>query len=96
MKKQYEKHLKDVLGDVKKDLKVESKLLGVQIEKIWTETMGATIGSYTRKLFVKHKTLFLYVDSSALKHELTFSKEQVINKLNDALGSELIEEIRFL
>jgi len=46
-------------------------------------------------LAFKGKLLLVEVTSSAWLHELQFLKGDIIKNLNDALGKELISEIKF-
>jgi hypothetical protein len=46
-------------------------------------------------LNIRKKTLFVKLDSSALKNELSFSKERIIKSLNDEVGEVVIDKIVF-
>ncbi len=68
------------------------------IEKIWglwEGAVGKTIAENTRPEAFKGKELLVYVNSSAWLHQLRFLKKDIINKVNGALGAELVKEITF-
>ena len=41
----------------------------------------------------KNKTLFIKLDSAALKQELSYAKEAIKEKLNQMMGKRIVEEI---
>lgn len=74
------------------DKKIDSSSLSVN----WPEIAGAMIAKHTTRLFIKEHTLFLQVDSAALKNELQFLKSQLIRNINVHLKKELIKELVLL
>ena len=61
----------------------------------WENVVGKMISKHTIKLNIRKKTLFVKLDSSALKNELSFSKERIIKSLNDEVGEVVIDKIVF-
>ncbi|MBP6303959.1 MAG: DUF721 domain-containing protein, partial [Bacteroidia bacterium] len=51
------------------------------------------IAKNTQKLYIKDKKLFLHIESSALKQELTYSKSKIIEIINNESGTDLIHEV---
>ena len=74
------------------DKKIDSSSLTVN----WKEIAGEMIAKHTTRLFIKDHTLFLQVDSSALKNELHFLKGALIKNVNQYLKKELIKELVML
>lgn len=74
------------------DKKIDSSSLSVN----WPDIAGEMIAKHTTRLFIKEHTLFLQVDSSALKNELQFLKAQLIKNINTHLKKELIKELVLL
>jgi predicted nucleic acid-binding Zn ribbon protein len=62
----------------------------------WADLMGAPIARYTKRIFIKEKTLFVEISSAPLKNELLMSKNQIIKILNQNAGGSLVEEVIFL
>ncbi len=71
------------------DKKIDSSSLTVN----WKEIAGEMIAKHTTRLFLKDHTLFIAVDSAALKNELHFLKSQLIQNVNRYLKKELIKEL---
>ncbi|MBQ8957986.1 MAG: DUF721 domain-containing protein [Bacteroidales bacterium] len=59
----------------------------------WPEVVGKFIASHTIDLSIKNKTLFVRVDSDALRSELSYSKSLLVRDLNAKAGKEVVEEI---
>ena len=74
------------------DKKIDSSSLTVN----WKEIAGEMSAKHTTRLFIKDHTLFLQVDSSALKNELHFLKGALIKNVNQYLKKELIKELVML
>ena len=48
---------------------------------------------HTKKIHFKNKTLYVKLDSAALKQELSYVKEGLIQKLNQNIGRRIVEKI---
>ena len=59
----------------------------------WGQVVGPFIASHTIDLNLRNKVLFVRVDSDVLRNELSYSKSELINKINDLVGKEVIEEM---
>ena len=73
--------------------KLKNGIRAVQIESIWETLMGKTIARYTDKIEIVHQTLFIQTSAGPLKNELVYQKEKIIERINEALGEELIKEV---
>ena len=65
----------------------------MDIVQQWEKLMGKLIAKNTQKLYIKDKKLFLHIESSALKQELTYSKSKIIEIINNESGTDLIHEV---
>ncbi len=61
----------------------------------WDEVVGAAIAQNTRPEAIKGKLLLVKVSSAPWMQQLQFLKPELIEKLNQTLGKELVEDIRF-
>ena len=55
--------------------------------------MGKTVAKYTEKIQIIQKKLFIHTPIGPLKNELNFQKPQIIARVNEAFGEEVIEEV---
>ena len=85
------------LGDAMKEFINKSRLKNgikaLQIEQVWAEVMGKTIDKYTDKLEIIKQTLFVYTSVGPLKQELTYQKEKIIERVNEAMGEKIINAV---
>lgn len=61
----------------------------------WEGAVGKTIAENTRPEAFRGKELLVYVNSSSWLHQLRFLQEDIIKKVNGALGADLVKEIKF-
>tara|TARA_B100001250_G_C19741526_1_gene763294 strand:- start:259 stop:558 length:300 start_codon:yes stop_codon:yes gene_type:complete len=78
-----------------------NKLLGnglkkVFLNKIWISVMGKNVSQYTGNIYIKNNTLYLKINSSALKQELSYGKDKIIDNINKEIGSDEIKKIIFI
>jgi predicted nucleic acid-binding Zn ribbon protein len=66
------------------------------LSSAWKTIAGDMIANHTTRLFIKDTTLFLQVDSSALKNELHFLKDQLLGNINQFFRKELVKELVLL
>lgn len=62
----------------------------------WEQVMGKTIASRTTKVFFNKKILFIKLSSAPLKSEMQNSKEQILTLLENEMGPEEVEDVKFL
>ncbi|MFC1858713.1 DUF721 domain-containing protein [Thermodesulfobacteriota bacterium] len=83
--------LDNVLGTLRKDF--DRDLL--QIWDRWDQIVGEAIAESTRPAAFKGKLLLVHVTSSTWVHQLRFLKKDIIARINETFGKELVEEIKF-
>jgi predicted nucleic acid-binding Zn ribbon protein len=79
-----------------KENHLEKKIDVSNLHIYWKDIAGEIIANHTKRLFLKENTLFLEVDSSELKNELHFLKENLIKNINQFLKKELIKQVVLL
>lgn len=73
--------------------RLRNGLRAVQLDTVWEEIMGKTIAKYTDKIEVKQETLFIYTTVAPLKNELLYQKEKIIERINEAMGEQVIKHV---
>jgi predicted nucleic acid-binding Zn ribbon protein len=91
--KSSERTLKEVLNEFMKSFKISDKIDEMRLKAGWEKVMGKMIAVHTVNLYLKNKTLFITLDSAALKNELSYAKKKIINMLNKEFGTKIVEEI---
>jgi predicted nucleic acid-binding Zn ribbon protein len=71
------------------------KLLENRVVNSWGELMGSAVASYTSKVEIRRQKLYVTLTSSVLRHNLMLSRQELIHKINEHIGSEVITDIVF-
>jgi len=61
----------------------------------WGEVMGAAIASMSKALYIKNQVLYVEVTSAPLRQQLMMGRQQLVNKLNQQVGAQVITNIIF-
>jgi predicted nucleic acid-binding Zn ribbon protein len=83
--------LEGLLGELHLDVRVRQH----QVWGMWDELVGEGIAGKAQPDRVRGKTLFVNVANSAWMQELQFMRRMIIDRINKALGAELIDSIQF-
>jgi predicted nucleic acid-binding Zn ribbon protein len=96
MRKTNDKTLKEAIEQMLNVYKIKRRFDETGVVNLWPELVGKSVANRTKELFVRDKKLFLRIESSVIKHELTLMRTQIIEKINEEAKSILVEEIIFL
>jgi hypothetical protein len=83
----------EAIKEFLKKSRLKTGIQALQIEEIWEKMMGKTIAKYTDKIQIINHTLFIRTNVGPLKQELTYQKEKIIERVNEALGEKVIKEV---
>lgn len=83
----------EALKEFLKKSKLKSGVQSMQIKDAWEEIMGKTIANYTDKIEIINSTLFVYTSVAPLKNELIYQKPKIVERVNEALGENVINEV---
>ena len=87
--------LKLAIEKLLKAYKIEGKMHELDLQKEWSEMMGAAIAAKTKSLELRKRVLIIEIESSVLRHELSFAKEKLKESLNRKLKKRVVDEILF-
>ena len=73
--------------------RMKGNMQALQITDVWEQIMGATIAKYTESIQITNKTLFITTSVAPLRNELVYQKEKIIQRVNEALGEQIINEV---
>jgi len=85
--------LGDALKQFVQNSKLKNGIRAAQIEEVWLELMGNTIAKYTDKIYIFDQKLFIETSVGPLKNELGFQKQQIIDKVNEKMGENIITDV---
>ena len=85
--------IKDLVNIFLKKNKLEKGLLDLEVKKVWFELMDNGIANYTLDVNLRNKTLYIKLSSPALKQELSYGKEKLIDLINKKFDKEIVQKI---
>lgn len=85
--------MQDAIKQFLKQSRLKGNMQALQIEDVWEQIMGKTIARYTDKIQIINQTLFISSTVAQLKNELLYQKEKIIERVNEALGEKVINEV---
>lgn len=92
-KKSNEYTLKEAISEMMRTYRLQGKMDEVRLLDGWENIMGPVIARYTRKIHIDNRVLYVELNSAALRQELLYGKTKMIQMLNEAAGSEVIDDI---
>ena len=88
-------HIGSIIDDVLKTYRRKSDGELIRVWHVWNSIVGDVVSKNAKPAAFKGRILLVYVTSSTWIHHLQFSKEEMIAKLNEALGKTLIDDLKF-
>jgi len=85
--------MQDAMKQFLKQSRLKGSIQALQIEDVWEQIMGKTIARYTDKIQIINQTLFISSTVAPLKNELLYQKEKIIERVNEALGEKVINDV---
>ena len=95
MQKEPEK-LQAILERIIKGKGWEKKLKETTLLTCWEELFTPPVSTKAKPLKIESGKLFLQVKEGAWKNELSFHKPEILKKLNQYSGSEIVQDILFV
>jgi predicted nucleic acid-binding Zn ribbon protein len=84
------------LGLYLRESGLEKTVLETRVVELWPQVMGPTVARLTRKVEVDNGMLIVYITSAALKAQLFECRFELVSKINQAVGGEVINDCRIL
>jgi len=83
----------DAINEFLKQSRIKGGIQALQIEDVWEQIMGKTIARYTDKLQIIGDKLIITTTVAPLKHELIYQRDKIKQRVNEALGQKVINEV---
>jgi predicted nucleic acid-binding Zn ribbon protein len=88
-------HIGEILQEALRGCRPQADGELVRIWRLWDEAVGDAVAENTRPAAFKGKLLIVHVSSSPWAHQLQFMKQDILRKVNAALGKDLVADIKF-
>ena len=96
MRRQNTEQVGAVVAQFLREQGLEKPLLEHRLVEAWPELMGPLVAKYTGKIEIKNGVLLVRITSAALRQELFIARQQLVEKLNQHVGADIISDIRLL
>jgi len=85
--------ISDALKEFVETNKLEKGLNKVNVADAWANLMGNGVNNYTTSVNLERDTLYIQLNSSVLREELSYGKQKIIDMLNEELGKVIIKKL---
>ena len=85
--------LGDAINEFLNKSRIKGGIQALQIEDVWEQIMGKTVARYTEKLQIIGDKLIITTNVAPLKQELGYQKDKIRQRVNEALGQRVINEV---
>lgn len=86
--------LKDAFSYLLKQYGIEDSFSEHKIKEAWAKTVGTYCNSFTTNVYYKNSILYVTISNAAVKNELSYAKTDIIAKINEIIGNELVIQIK--
>tara|TARA_Y100000813_G_scaffold47471_1_gene32851 strand:- start:214 stop:507 length:294 start_codon:yes stop_codon:yes gene_type:complete len=94
MKRNYKLNpIKNIIENFVEQKSISDGIFNVKVQKAWENAVEKKILDYTKEIYVKGEVLYIKVSNPILKQEILYSKQKVINLINEELEKDLIKKI---
>ena len=90
-----EQKLGSLLQHFLREQGLETPLNEYRAVQIWPEIVGPAISRYVGKVFIKNCIMYVQIRSAALRENLTHQRTILAQRVNQQVGAQVGNEIRF-
>ena len=87
--------IREILLKALREQGLETPLLQKRLIDAWPHVMGEAVASYTTALNIRNQTLFVHLTNPALRMELSMQRQNIVRRLNEHVGNQVIADVRF-
>ena len=95
MKRSNTEHVGDIINQFLRQEGLETPLNQYRLIERWRDVVGDSVANYTGEIYIRNQTLIVKIKSSALRNELMMMRSDLVKKLNNSVGAQVISEIMF-
>lgn len=88
------KPLSQVLNQFLRHEGLEAPLQQKRLIDAWDIVTGRMVARYTAEKFIRNQTLYVHLINPALKQDLMMMRSQLVQRLNAAVGANVITEVQ--
>jgi hypothetical protein len=87
--------LKDAIKELLEVYKLSGRLNEIDVVNAWPRLVGPALARYTKNIYVHRRILYVELDSSVVRNELSMAKSALLKALNKGYEHPVIDDIIF-
>jgi predicted nucleic acid-binding Zn ribbon protein len=87
--------LSEVIDKLLRAYRLDGKMKELDVIEAWPEMMGIAVANRTKEITIRNKVLYLTMDSSVMRDELSYGKQIIVQRINEKAGFEMIIDVWF-
>lgn len=87
--------VKNLILQVLREQGLETPLQQKRLVEAWPEVAGPVIAQYTLNTYIYNQTLYVRLSNPALRADLSLQRSELVKRLNDYVGEQVITDVRF-
>jgi len=87
--------MREAIDKMLEESRWKNRYYASKIRLDWALLMGNAVANCTGEIRLQDGKLFITTYNASLKHELSFSKQLLIAKINQHLGENIVKDIFF-
>ena len=94
----FKRDVKDIKQLILRNLRLQGLEVPLQQKRLvdaWPVVAGEFIAQYTGDVSIRNQTLYVHLTSPALRADLSMRRSELVQRLNEYVGSQVIADIRF-
>ena len=95
MSEKNQKPLREVINQMLRAYGLGDKIDEISLIKSWEEVVGKMIARHTSDIYFKAGVLYIKLDSSTVRQELSYAKSSLIENLNRKAQKRMVSDIIF-
>lgn len=88
--------LSNILLRTLRQLGLEAPLLEKRLIDAWPDVAGSIVSGYTADIYIKNQTLVVHLTNPSLRADLMMQRSVLVKKLNAAVNSQVIVDVRIM
>lgn len=86
-------NISEIISSILKANGLEDKLAETRLIQSWEELLGKSVARLTKSIYIKNRVLFVNLNSSVVRSELSMIKKDILIRLNEKAGKCIIDDI---
>ncbi len=91
-----EQKVSDLVMQLLRSQGLETPLLQRRAMDAWESVVGKAVARYTGEKYIRNQTMVVKINNAALRADLNMFRTKICEKINAAVGAQIIAEVRII